>query len=55
MKLIEKEISRSELKKIMREAFEDIGLGIVMAGGRTGKYVDGRVFFQKLDTKIKGI
>ena len=74
MKLIEKEISRSELKKIMSEvfvdvlterkdliedavleAFEDIGLGIAMAGGRTGKYVDEREFFQKLDSKIKGI
>ena len=74
MKLIEKEISRSELKKIMSEAFvdvlterkdliedavleafEDIGLGISMASGRTGKYVDERAFFKKLDSKIKGI
>ncbi|HHT9158355.1 MAG TPA: hypothetical protein ACFYEH_00700 [Candidatus Brocadiaceae bacterium] len=74
MKLIEKEISRSELKKIMREAFvdvltkrkdliedaiieafEDIGLGIAMEEGRTGKYVNEKEFFQKLDTKIKGI
>ncbi len=74
MKLIEKEISRSELKKIMREAFvdvltkrkdliedavieafEDIGLGIAMEGGKTGKYIDEKEFFQKLDTKINGI
>ncbi|MCR4291803.1 MAG: hypothetical protein NUV76_02890 [Candidatus Kuenenia sp.] len=73
MKLTEKEISRSELKKIMSEvfvdvltkrkdliedavlaAFEDIGLGIAMEEGRTGKYVDENEFFRKLDTKIKG-
>ena len=74
MKLIEKEISRSALKKILSEvfvdvltkrkdliedavieAFEDIGLGIAMGEGRAGKYVDMKEFFQKLDTKIKGM
>lgn len=35
------------------EAFEDIGLGIAMESGRTGKYVDKKEFFQKLDSKIK--
>ena len=74
MKLIEKEIRRSALKKILSEvfvdvltkrkdliedavieAFEDIGLGIAMGEGRAGKYVDMKEFFQKLDTKIKGM
>lgn len=48
-------INRSELKKIMREAFEDIGLGIAMEEGRAGEYVEEKEFFQKLDTKIKGV
>lgn len=37
------------------EAFENIGLGMAMEGGRTGKYVDKKEFFQKLDSKIKSI
>jgi lipoate-protein ligase B len=36
------------------EAIEDIGLGIAMEEGRTGKYVGENEFMRKLDNKIKG-
>ncbi len=35
------------------EAMEDIGLGVAMQEGRTGKYIDNKEFSKKLDRKIK--
>lgn len=35
------------------EAMEDIGLGMAMKEGRTGKYVDRKEFDRKLTHKIK--
>ena len=35
-------------------AIEDIGLGIAMEAGRTGKYINTEAFALKLDKKIKG-
>jgi lipoate-protein ligase B len=35
------------------EALEDIGLGIAMEEGRTGEYIDEKVFIRKLDSKVK--
>ena len=42
------------IEEAVKEALEDIGLGIAMEEGRTGEYVDEDEFMRKLDNKIKG-
>jgi len=38
---------------VVIEAMEDIGLGVAMQEGRTGKYIDNKEFLKKVDKKIK--
>jgi hypothetical protein len=46
--------NRSDLvEDAVIQAIEDIGLGIAMNEGKTGEFIDSRVFLQKLDKKIK--
>jgi hypothetical protein len=47
-------INRKDLiEDAVREALEDIGLGIALEEGRKGDYIDDREVIQKLDSKIK--
>jgi len=41
------------IEDAVREALEDIGLGIALEEGRKGDYIDDREVIQKLDSKIK--
>ncbi len=44
---------RDLIEDAVLEAIEDIGLGVAMEEGRTGKYVDKREFLKKLEGKIE--